>query len=137
MNLRNAAYNALSGDSDLTGVVGTEIHYVKMPQGTTYPAVTFEIMPTSGRVHLMGADSALVMEQLRVTVWGEADDFTNMETAAGYIKTLFQDHSGTLGGEGGITVDRIFLETNQPTMFNAGAGVYQIAQDFTVWYQEA
>lgn len=137
MVIRTAVYNALSGDSDLTGIVSTRIHFVKMPQGTIYPAVTFEMLPTSGRVHLMGADSALCMETLRVTVWGEAENFTNMELAAGYIKALLQDFTGTLGGDGGVTVERIFLETNQPTMFNAGAGVYQIAQDFTVWYQEA
>jgi len=137
MIIRTAVYNALSGDSDLAGIVSTRVHYIKMPQGTIYPAVTFDILPTSGRVHLMGVDSALAMETLRVTVWGEAKDFTNMETAAGYIKTLLQDHTGTLGGAGGITVERIFLDTNQAAMFNAGVGVYQIAQDFTVWYQEA
>ena len=137
MIIRTAAYNALSGDSDLAGIVSTRIYFIKMDQGTIYPAVTFEILPTSARVHLMGVDSTLAMEMLRVTVWGEAKDFSNMELAAGYIKTLFQDFTGTLGGAGGITVDRIFLETNQPTMFNAGVGVYQIAQDFAVWYQEA
>ena len=137
MIIRTAAYNTLSGSSNLTGIVGTRIHWVLMPQGTIYPAVTFETLPTSGRIHLMGADSALAMETLRVTVWGEAKDFTNMETAAGYIKTLLQDFTGTMGGAGGITVERIFLETNQPTMFNAGVGVYQISQDFEVWYQEA
>ena len=137
MIIRTAVYNALSGDSDLTGVVSTRIYWVKMKQGTIYPTVTFEFLPTSGRVHLMGTDSSLAMDTLRVTVWGEAGDFTNMESAAGYIKTLLQDFTGTLGGDGGITVDRIFLETNQPTMFNAGVGVYQIAQDFEVWYQEA
>lgn len=137
MNLREAVYNALSGDSDLTGLVSTRIYWVKMPQGVIYPAVTFETLPTSGRIHLMGVDSALAMETLRVTVWGEPKNFINMETAAGYIKTLLQDHMGTLGGGGGISVDRIFLETNQASIFNAGVGVYQIAQDFEVWYQEA
>ena len=137
MIIRIALYNALSGDSDLTGITGTRIYWVKMPQGTIYPAVTFETLPTSGRVHLMGTDSALAMETLRVTEWGEADDFTNMDSAAGYIKTLLQDFTGTLGGGGGLEVERIFLETNQPTMFNAGVGVYQIVQDFTIWYQEA
>ena len=137
MIIRTAVYNTLSGSSNLTGIVSTRIYFIKMPQSTIYPAVTFEMLPTSGRVHLMGADSVLAMETLRVTVWGEAKDFTNMETAAGYIKTLLQDFTGTMGGAGGISVERIFLETNQPTMFNAGVGVYQISQDFEVWYQEA
>ena len=137
MIIRTAVYNALSGDSDLTGIVSTRIYYIVMPQGTTYPAVTFEMLPTSGRVHLMGDDSALCMETLRGSVWGEAKDFANMETAAGYIKTLLQDFTGTLGGVGGISVERIFLETNQAALFNAGADVYQIPQDFIVWYQEA
>lgn len=137
MNLREAAHNALSGDSDLTGVVSSRIYWVKMPQGVIYPAVTFETLPASGRIHLMGADSALVMETLRVVVWGEPKNLSNMDTAAGYIKTLLQDHMGTLGGDGGISVDRIFLETNQESLFSAGVGVYQISQEFEVWYQES
>ena len=135
MTLRTDVYDEMAADSDLTGIVGGRIYYVQMPQSPTYPTVVFEILPTSGRVHLMGSDSALAMDMLRVSVWGEHKDFANMELAAGYIKTLLQDFTGTLGT--GVTVERIFLETGQSALFNVGAGVYQIPQDFIIWYQEA
>ena len=136
MTLREAVYNALSGDSDLTGIVGTRIYWMLMPQGVIYPAVTFEMLPASARVSLMGVDSTLAMDTVQVTVWGEAEHVDDMETAAGYIQAVLQDFTGTLGGGGGVSIDRIFLESNQQALLNAEVGVYQIAQEFVVWYQE-
>ena len=137
MTLREAVYNALSGDSDLTGIVDTRIYWLLMPQSVIYPAVTFEMLPASARVSLMGEDSALAMDMFRVTTWGEAEHFDDMETAAGYVQAVLQDHTGTLGGGGGVSVERIFLESNQQVLFNTEVGVYQIAQEFVVWYQES
>lgn len=137
MTLRTAIYNAIAAVANITDVVSTRIYWVVMPQGTVYPAITFETLPVEGRVHLMGADSTLVMEEFRVTIWGQAKNFTGMETLAGYIQTLFEGFKGTLGGVGGITVDWIYLDTNDPTFYDSGAEVYRISQDFTIWYQEA
>ena len=137
MTLREAIYNELVGVSDITDITSTRIYWIKMPQDVEYPAIVFETLPTSeGRLHLMGADSALVMETLRVTVWGEEQNILNMESVAGYIKTELSRFSGVAGGDGGVTIDQIFLDTNQALIYEAGAGAYSIPQEFTVWYQE-
>ena len=137
LNIRKSIHSAIAGYGDLVSIIGTRIYWMKMPQGVAYPAVTFETLPTAGRVRLMGTDSALAMETLRVAVWGKAGNLVDMETATGHIKTLLQDHMGVLGGPGGIEVERIFLRTNHPTTYSAGVDVYEISQYFDIWYQES
>ena len=137
MTLREAVYNTLVAVTNITDITSTRIHWKVMPQDTDYPAIVFETVPTiEGRIHLMTADSALVMETLRVTVWGEEQNLLNMELVAGYIKTALSRFSGVMGGDGGVTINQIFLNTNQSAIYEAGVNAYNIPQDFTVWYQE-
>jgi hypothetical protein len=135
MNLYTALGHRLSNYSGLSALVGARIYAIKLPQNVTYPAVTFQVISGLPRTHLMGSDDSLAAPRVQVSAWDTS--LTDATAVADQIKAALQDFTGTMGGDGGITVQRIFLESEQILIFDPEVDVIQIAQDFLIWREES
>jgi hypothetical protein len=134
MNLYEALYHRLTNYSGLTDLVSTRIYPIKMPQAVTYPAVTFQVISGLPRTHLMGSDDSLAAPRVQVSAWGES--LSDACDVADQIRAALQDFSGTMGGDGGVTVQRIFLESDQISLYDSESEIYHVAQDFFIWWEE-
>lgn len=132
MTLREATHHRLSNYSALTDLVGTEIYSQVMPQGVVYPAVSFQVSSPGVMNHRMNSDSGMYKDPvIDVSSWGTSPD--SGESVAAQVKAALQDFSGTMGGDGGITVQRIFLLTPQPIESpQPGGKLYQYIHKFRV-----
>lgn len=135
MNLYTALGHRLANYAGLSALVGTRIYAVKLPQNVTYPAVTFQVISGLPRTHLMGSDDALAAPRVQVSAWDTS--LTDAIAVADQIKAALQDYTGTMGGDGGVTVQRIFIESEQIDIYDPETEVHNIAQDFIIWREES
>jgi len=140
VDFNESFYAELAADTDITDLVGgasdPRIYPVKAPQDSDMPVVLFQtisgIMP-----HLMGSDDGFGARIMQVAAWG--DTLASARGVADKVKACLQDFAGTLGGDGGVTIQRIFLETPPIESFDPNAGTegfWAVIQDFTCWIEE-
>ncbi len=143
MTLEQAILTALRSDASLAALVGTRVHHVVLPQGSALPAVVFQRVSTVPQ-HAMGADAALTMARIQVTSLANADltqgAVIGVLDVASAVKAALRDRRGLLGGASGVSVDRVFYEGDRVTYDDdpdgTYPGVWQVDQDYLVWYQD-
>ncbi len=131
MSAHEAIYSRLSNYSALTALVSTRIYRLVMPQGTSYPCVTFSLVTDSPH-HAMGSDAGVKNPRFQVDVW--ATTTASLDSVATQIKAAIQDYSGTVES---VVIQRIYLEdeTDIVDADEKGQMVYHRALDFTVWHE--
>jgi hypothetical protein len=96
-----ALYNYLSAYAGLTALIGTRIYPLQLPQNAKYPAVAYQQI-SGPRIHAMGTDPGMTYPRYQFTCWG--DDHDDAAAIAKQIRLAFTNYSGTMGGDGGVTV---------------------------------
>lgn len=79
--------------------------------------------------HAMGTDPAIFQPRVQLTVWD--DDYPGVQTVVADVITYFKDYTGTMGGTGGVAVQRVFFEGSTPVFEDKQYGE---RMEFTVWY---
>ena len=133
MLLEQALYSYLSGVAGLTALVSTRIYPLMMPQDVTLPAVTYQRI-SGPRVHTMGTDPGLESPRFQLSSW--ASSYSSVKAVAEQVRLALQDYAGTMGGAGGVVVQRAFLEGDQD-FYEPDTLIYQVASDFIIWAEEA
>lgn len=131
MDIREAVYKELKGTSAVTALVGTRIYPVVIPERATLPAVSINVIST-GQTHTMGSDSGPYNPLVQISVYGATPDDSYAVTTV--IKTALKDFSGTLGGDGGLTVQRAFLD-DEGDLYDQQLNRAGIYLDFTIWHE--
>ncbi len=133
MNIKDAIYTYLITQTGLTALVGLRIYPMRIPQRLDMPAITFEQVSKVCE-HTMGSDSGNpFFARWQFNCW--ADTNYGADDVAAQLITALKDYSGTLGGEGGISVDRILYE-NETELFDENMIHSGISVDFTIIYRE-
>ena len=134
MNLYTALGYRLSNYSNLTALTSTRIYATQLPQSVSYPAVTFQVI-SGMREHIMVSDDNLVASRVQVSAWDTS--ITDALSVADQIRAALKDYSGSMGGGGGVTVQRIFLESGPADVYDEETEVHNVVQDFIVWWEES
>jgi hypothetical protein len=137
MNLTESLYKRLHDDGAVAAVVVARIFPIKAGQDETLPLLVFQIL--GGPVeHQMGTDDGPRSTRVQITGWGKT--LAEAKAAAGAARTCVKDFTGSLGGSGGVAVERIFLDSEPIEGFDEVAGVeglYYERFDALIWYVEA
>lgn len=132
MTLGEAIYNELAGTSAVTALVGNRIYRKKLPQNTSLPAISIHFI-NEVPVHAMGNDPSLYHEWFQVSIWVE-NDLNTAESIKAVVLTALRDFSGTLGGDGGVTVQRIFHDGGTQ-IYEPETKTDHIPIEFEIWYE--
>lgn len=137
MNLRTALYNKIVAQTDITDLLHstTSVYHVKMPDNTQYPAISFQMMPGGWRQHTMGSDSGPVGTDWTISCWGKTAE--EAENVAYQVRTELKDFSGTMGGAGGVSVERIWLKSSVVVEYQPTAQVFVARLDILIDWIEA
>lgn len=132
MNAVKVAYNILSNNAALTALVSTRINPLRIPQGTAFPAISYNLIsitPTPTKSGHSRTDWARVQISIFATTYQSAAE------TADAVRNAFE--VVTLPGE----FNSVFVQTiefdaqNELTDDEAAfAGVYQITQDYIINY---
>lgn len=98
-----ARLGAVSGVTDL---VSTRVYPVKLPQGPTLPAVTYQRISTI-KESAMGNDAGISRTRFQVTCWAET--YSALKGVSEAVRAALQRFQGTSGG---VEVLDSFLEND-------------------------
>lgn len=120
-------YARLSGYSGLTALVGDRIHPVILPEGVTYPAVTYQRISTYPRDSSMSVDNGLVRARFQISIW--ADTYASVKSVKEQVRGALQRYT-TTGLQGSYLV-------SENDLYDEDALKYGVAIDFELVYMEA
>ena len=83
MSLETGLYTALTADSTLSALVGTRIYPEVMPQGVTYPAVSYQRVSTVRTNLLSGVDD---FTEVRIAIDCWDDSYSGVKAVADAVK---------------------------------------------------
>ncbi|MFA5376963.1 MAG: DUF3168 domain-containing protein [Dehalococcoidia bacterium] len=130
MTVELAFVNKLLSDSGVTALVGNRIYSGMAPEGAKDPFVVFFLVNIVPH-HASGTDGTLKHRYYQFSAYSKAYD--TAKAIASALCTCLQDFTGVMGGSGGVTIDRIFLDNGLDHSEN---GIAHISQDFEIWYRE-
>ncbi len=134
--IEKAIYSLLSGDPTLSGLVGTRIDPVLVPQGTAMPAVTYMQIP-SRRDDTLGGPTGLVQSRWQFNCW--ASTTAEARTVASALRQAISGYSGSGTG----VVIQVIMAPDQEIDISANPAGKNVArrygktQDFEIWFCEA
>ena len=130
MSANKIVYNILSNNAALTALISTRLNPIRIPQETTFPAVSYQLIseiptPTkSGHSHT---------EFARVQINAYGTTLSSAQSVASAIRTAFEAVSlpGTFNS---IKCQTIEFDGENHTADDvaAFAGLYQISQDYLI-----
>lgn len=121
-------------DAAVTALIGSRMHPLLLPQNSTYPAASYQLISDSDedtRTHSdRVGDSRLTRPRIQVDSWAktylEAKDLARKikDAVAGFIGTM-----GTLEVRG-VWLDRMSDD------YEDDSETYRVSQDYVLWYTE-
>jgi len=133
VGLKYIANNA----SGLTALIGTRFVKVPLPQGTAYPACSYQRIDEPTRVRAMGSDPGLVQARYQVNCYGEKREGAGGAYSALEVADQIVSAFNRIGeaDQGGVTICDIFARLLRDD-FDAEAEVMRVIVELNVWYRE-
>ena len=131
--IEHAIRTFVLADPTVAGLIGPRWHPVTLPQGSAFPAVTYQRVSTSPTASHDGP-CGLAELRLQVDIWGDVAG--RWDTVAEVGHALRQALDGVRGAFGDIWVSRIAL-ANEHDTFEPDVKLWRRMQDYRVYHQEA
>lgn len=131
MTIEKDIHYALANDADVSALVSSRIYPLKLPQGWTLPAVTYQRV-SGYREHCLSGASGRARPRFQIDCW--ASDYDDVKDLADKVRLCLDGFKGDINTEsdvGGITLeaDRDLWEENIDT--------YRVSMDFIIPHFEA
>ena len=127
--LEAAIFTRLSGYAGLTALTSTRIYPVILPQGPTYPAVTYQRID-GPREHALASDMGLAHPRIQVDSWGKT--YASAKSVATQVRGALQRWADT--GADPVVLDSL-LESDEDG-YEPETGVFRVRQDWIIWHRE-
>jgi hypothetical protein len=122
----------LAAFSGLAALVGTRIYARKLPQGPTYPAVTYYRVSGMREESLSGA-SGLAHPRYTVTAW--ATTYAGAQAVAEQVRLALECYRDTAPTYGVVVQSIVFLG-DVDLQWDEELHLYAVAGDYEVWHEE-
>lgn len=131
MNAINAIYNILSNNSALTAVVSTRINPLRLPQETSFPAITYQTISVVPHPSKSGPSKS---DFARVQINSFGTTYQSAVQVADLVRTALQ--VATPGVFNSVSVQTIYYdgEAHLSEDYAGFAGIYHIASDYIINY---
>lgn len=120
MSVETDLYSWLNDDPTLTALVGDRVNYVLLPQGTEFPAITFNRISTE-RIQTLSGTDGLALASFQASAFSE--HYLEAVTVASGIRNALDDKAGVLIG-------------GQIDLYDKSARVHYAIIDFSIWHEE-
>jgi hypothetical protein len=134
MTIEAALYTYLSTHAGLSALIGTRIYPITIAQGAAMPAIAYQLIDDLP-VHSGIADVKVHAARFQFSCFGGGtSEYTSACAVAAQVKSALQDYTGVMGGAGGVTVQRSFLE-NSTDLYDETMNRCGRAVDFIIWHE--
>ncbi|MCX6023000.1 MAG: DUF3168 domain-containing protein [Chloroflexi bacterium] len=121
----------MTGFSGLSALVAARVYPVRLPQGATLPAVTYQRV-SGQRTHTVGGRSNLARHRYQMSCW--ADSHKVAAAVAEQVRLCWDGFVGVIGTSPGLSVQA--LVDNDQDMDDPETQTYHIPVDVLIWYEE-
>lgn len=135
MKIQDALHYKLANTSGVTDLVSSRIYQVEAPQEVVHPFIVFTQVGGFMPAHTSYADDHPRAARVQVSAWSKSLD--EAQDIAEAVIDAIQDFIGTMGGAGGVTVQRIFRVTEPMEYRDPTSGWFSVATDYLIWYEES
>ncbi len=133
MSIEIAIRARLAGFAGLSALVGTRIYPNFIPEGSTLPAIAYEVI-SAERESAMGADIGTSHFRIQLTIFATSYSETGqLLDVATQTRLALQRFSGTVAG---VEICNIFIE-NDLDIYGENVVQFQRIQDYKVSFVEA
>ena len=130
MSLETGLYTALTADSTLSGLVGSRIYPEIMPQGVTYPAVSYQRVST-GRTNLLSGVDDFTEVRVIIDCWD--DSYSGVKAVADAVKSAI-DGVTVLGAQ---SIQHCFMESmSDLSQIDGDREDRRVSMDFLIYLNE-
>jgi len=130
MSLETGLYSALTGDGTVSGLVSTRVYPEVMPQGVTYPAISYQRISTVRYNMLSGVDD-FTQVRIQVDCWDSS--YSGVKTLAAAVKSAL-DGVTVLGAE---TIQHCFMDSMVDlSQVDGDREDRRVSMDFMVYLNE-
>lgn len=120
----------LLADATLSGLIGTRLYPLKMPQKPTYPAITYQWV-TGQRVHSTDGASGLAGPRVQFDCWAET--YLAMESVFEALRLRLDGYQGAAGT---TKVQGAFFD-NERDLYEDKVEIYRRSVDYFIWHSES
>lgn len=120
----------LAADGTVSGLVGTRIYPLRLPQAPTYPAISYRRV-SGVRLHDLDGTSGRGMPRIEIDSW--ADTYVGVQALAAAIRQSLDGFNGTL-----TTIKAVIKLDNELDLSEdePEPDIYRIMQDYRVTHDE-
>jgi len=129
-HIEEALKSILEDASAVTDLVGTRIYPVMLPQGVTFPAITF-LRVSTPRTESHDGPSGLASPRYQINCWSETH--TEASDLAVAVRKTVHGYRGTSEG---VRIDGI-LAVGERDDIDLERGVQRVITDWKIWHNEA
>ncbi len=136
MTIQQAIHAYLLADGSLSALLGTRVHWARLPQNPTYPSLMLEAI-SSPAVSDMEGETTLRRMRVQATVYHPG--YVEATAVLKALRDAIHGFSGVMGGSGGVEVESIDLESGDQERDGVDDDLDVMTKqlDFVVWFQEA
>ena len=135
-DFRRALVSSLLASSDLSAIVGTQVYPLRVPEGTTTPAILYQVLKLP-RQHTLDGPVGLAEASVRLAAGSRL--FAQTDAAATVLRNLYDGFNGSLAG--GVEVEEVVLKDEQdlydPPVDASDRGTFWTVLTFTFRVQES
>ena len=131
MTIEKDIHYALSDDADVSTLVSSRVYPMKLPQGWTLPAITYQRI-SGERAHCLGGPSGRARPRFQIDCW--AEDYDGAKDLADKVRLCLDGFKGNINTES--DVGGIILEGDRD-IWEEEINIYRVTMDFIIPHFEA
>lgn len=119
-------------DSTVSGLVGTRMYPLKLPQDPTYPAVTYTRI-SGPRLYDHGGETGMAEGRFQIDSWGAS--YSSAKSAAAAVREAIEGYRGTTGGTEFASIFCV-NDSDSYEPQEGDEGVWRVSTDYWIRYYE-
>lgn len=128
MSIETELRDKLLADGTVSGLVGTRIYPVVLPQGVTYPAIAYSRV-SGERLHHLGGASGRGLPRISFSMWGRT--YTEAYSVADAVRHVLDGFNGLL-----TTIKASVLIENEMDDYDDTVQKHRVNQDYFANHRE-
>ncbi len=130
MSIEIGIRNRLTSDTDMAALVSTRVYPMRLPQGYSLPAVSYQRISAERRHELSTGPIGWAFTRFQFDCW--AGSYSDLRDLAEAVRKCLDGFSGTVDG---THVGGIYIEGERET-FEEDVEIYRVTMDFLIPYKE-
>jgi len=128
MTIETEVRARLVADATVSGLIGTRAYALVLPQGVTYPALTYSKI-SGVRLHNLDGAAGRAFPRISISMW--SGSYVECQSLAAAVRHSLDGFNGTLA-----TIKCTILIDNEIDDYDGTVEKYRILQDYRVSHRE-